>query len=158
MSTPVDNARYVIKSWQGRCACDAKWKIDRTRRCTGSPINPAPGGLHVRLKNGVQMTVQYKADFDKLEWESPIEGVRHKYIDQNNLRIRLVEYSKEMPPHWCEKGHYGYLIEGQMEIEYENSKIIYKAGDGIFIPDGPDHKHRGRVLSEKMLVFFIEKV
>ena len=38
------------------------------------------------------MTAQYKADFDKLEWESPIEGVRHKYIDQNNLRIRLVEY------------------------------------------------------------------
>jgi hypothetical protein len=44
------------------------------------------------------MTVQYKTDFDKLEWESPIEGVRHKYIDQNNLRIRLVEYSKEMHP------------------------------------------------------------
>ena len=45
-----------------------------------------------------------------------------------------------------------------MEIEYENSKIIYKPGDGIFIPDGPDHKHQGRQLSEKVLVFFIEKV
>ena len=104
------------------------------------------------------MIVQYKAEFDKIEWESPMEGVRHKYIDQNNLRMRLVEYSKKMPPHWCEKGHYGYLIEGQMELEYENSKIIYKPGDGIFIPDGPDHKHRGRVLSERVLVFFIEKV
>jgi quercetin dioxygenase-like cupin family protein len=45
-----------------------------------------------------------------------------------------------------------------MEIEYENAKIIYKPGDGIFIPDGPDHKHRGRVLSERVLVFFIEKI
>ena len=104
------------------------------------------------------MKIQYKVDFDKLEWESPIEGVRHKYIDQNNLRLRLIEYSKEMAPHWCEKGHYGHLIHGQMEIEYENSKIIYKPSDGIFIPDSPDHKHRGRVLSEKVLVFFIEKV
>jgi quercetin dioxygenase-like cupin family protein len=104
------------------------------------------------------MMVQYKVEFDKLEWESPIKGVRHKYIDQNNLRIRLVEYSKEMPLHWCEKGHYGYLIEGQMEIEYKNSKIIYKPGDGIFIPEGHDHKHRGRQLSEKVLVFFIEIV
>jgi quercetin dioxygenase-like cupin family protein len=104
------------------------------------------------------MQVQYKIDFYKLEWESPIEGVKHKYIDQNNLRLHLVEYSKEMPPHWCDKGHYGYLIHGQMEIEYENSKIIYKPSDGIFIPDGPDHKHRGRVLSEKALVFFVEKV
>ena len=104
------------------------------------------------------MKVQYKVEFDKLKWESPVEGVRHKYIDQNNLRIRLVEYSQEMPPHWCEKGHYGYLISGQLEIEYENSKILYMQGDGIFIPDGSDHKHRGRVLSEKVLVFFIEKI
>ena len=87
---------------------------------------PQPITASIRPQNGVQMTVQYKADFDKLEWESPIEGVRHKYIDQNNLRVRLVEYSKEMPPHWCEKGHYGYLIEGQMEIEYENSRIVYE--------------------------------
>jgi len=56
------------------------------------------------------------------------------------------------------KRDYGYLIEGQMEIEYENSKIIYKPGDGIFIPDGPDHKHRARVISKKVLVFFVEKV
>ena len=104
------------------------------------------------------MTVQYQVDFDKLEWESPLVGVRHKVIDQNNLCITLVEYSKAMPPHWCEKGHYGYLIEGEMEMEYEKSKMIYESGDGIFIPDGPDHKHRARVLSEKVLVFFIEKV
>jgi quercetin dioxygenase-like cupin family protein len=104
------------------------------------------------------MTVQHKIDFDKLEWESPIEGLRHKYFDQNGLRVRLVEYLKEMPPHWCEKGHYGYLIEGQMEIEYQNSRIVYESGDGIFIPDGPNHKHRVRVLSEKALVFFLEKV
>ena len=103
------------------------------------------------------MTVQYRAEFDKLEWESPFEGVRHKYIDQNNLRMRMVEYSKEMQPHWCEKGHYGYVIEGQMQIEYENTKIIYKPGDGIFIPDGPDHRHRGKSLSARVLIFFIEK-
>jgi quercetin dioxygenase-like cupin family protein len=104
------------------------------------------------------MKIQYKIDFEKLAWESPIAGVRHKYIEQDDLRLRLVEYSKDMPLHWCEKGHYGYLIHGRMEIEFENSRIIYKPGDGIFIPDGPGHKHRGRVLSEKVLVFFMEKV
>lgn len=104
------------------------------------------------------MTVQYKAEFDKLEWESPIKGMRHKYIDQNKLRLRLVEYSKEMQPHWCEKGHYGYVIEGQMEIDYESAMIIYRPGDGIFIPPGPDHRHRGIALTEKVLVFFVEEV
>jgi quercetin dioxygenase-like cupin family protein len=102
--------------------------------------------------------IQYKAGFEELVWVSPIAGVRHKYMDQDKLRLRLVEYSQDMPPHWCEKGHYGYLIEGQMEIEFENSSIIYKPGDGIFIPDGPEHKHCGRVLSEKALVFFMERI
>jgi quercetin dioxygenase-like cupin family protein len=104
------------------------------------------------------MTIQYKVEFDKLDWDSPITGVRHKHIDQNNLRIRLVEYSKEMPLHWCENGHYGYLIEGQLEIEYANETIVYQSGDGIFIPDSSDHKHRGRALTEKVLIFFMEKV
>jgi len=101
---------------------------------------------------------QYKVEFDKLEWLSPMEGVRHKYFDQDHLRFRLVEYSAKMPGHWCEKGHYGYLIEGQTEIEYEKAKVIYKPSDGIFIPEGPEHRHRGRQLTEKVVIFFIEKI
>ncbi len=104
------------------------------------------------------MNISYKIDFENIEWESPIAGVRHKFVDLDNQRIRIVEYSKELPPHWCEKGHCGYLIEGRMEIEYNETKIIYNPGDGIFIPDGPEHRHKGKVLSERALVFFIEKV
>jgi len=40
----------------------------------------------------------------------------------------------------------------------KNEKIIYKSGDGIFIPDGSEHKHQGKALTKKVLVFFIEKV
>ena len=104
------------------------------------------------------MTIPYKIHFDQIEWETLIAGVRHKYVDFNDQRIRLVEYSKEMPPHWCEKGHCGYLLSGSMAIEYTNGEILYNEGDGILIPDGAEHKHKGRVLSEKALVFFIEKV
>lgn len=104
------------------------------------------------------MTVNYKLEFDQLDWQSPVAGVRHKFIEQDNVRVRLVEYSPEMPPHWCEKGHYGYLIEGLLEIEYLDSTVTYKPGDAILIPDGPEHKHRGRVLSERALVFFVEKI
>ena len=102
------------------------------------------------------MTVQYKVDFDQLDWEVPFEGIRHKYLDQGNLRVRLVEYSKEVPPHWCEKAHYGYLIDGQFKIEYEKSAIIYNPGDGIYIPPGPAHKHRATAITDTVRVFFIE--
>ena len=105
-----------------------------------------------------EITLQYLVRFDDLDWQSPMEGLKHKYLDQNNLRIRLVEYSKNMAPHWCEKGHYGCIVDGEFKIEYENETIVYKKGDGIFIPDGPKHKHKGTVLSEKAIVFFIEHI
>ncbi|MFH0727299.1 MAG: hypothetical protein V2B19_13290 [Pseudomonadota bacterium] len=104
------------------------------------------------------MKIPYRIQFEQIQWESPIAGVRHKYVDYNGQRIRLVEYSNELPPHWCEKGHCGYLLSGKMAIEYEDTEIVYNEGDGILIPDGPEYKHKGRVLTEKALVFFIEKV
>jgi quercetin dioxygenase-like cupin family protein len=104
------------------------------------------------------MSIPYKIHFDQIEWETPVAGVRHKYIDHAGQRIRLVEYSKDLSPHWCEKGHCGYLISGAMEIEYDHATITYNQGDGIYIPEGSSHKHRGRVLTDIALVFFIEKI
>jgi quercetin dioxygenase-like cupin family protein len=102
--------------------------------------------------------MRYKSEFDKIPWQVPMAGVRHKYFDQNGIRLRLVEYSNDMPAHWCEKGHLGYLIEGTMEIEFENYKETYLAGDGIFLPDGSEHKHKGKVTSDKAIVFFVENL
>ena len=100
----------------------------------------------------------YKVDFGNINWKLPFEGVRHKYLDQDGLRLRLVEYSKEMLPHWCEKGHYGYIISGQMEIEFKNKKEMYNSGDGVFLPPGAEYKHKAKVISEKVLVFFVENL
>lgn len=102
--------------------------------------------------------LQYKINFNNIEWEFPIEGVKYKKYNYNNKQMRLIEYTKEMPPHWCEKGHYGMILEGEMEIEYPNEKIIYKKGDGVFIPDGAEHRHKGRVLTESVKVIFIEDI
>lgn len=102
--------------------------------------------------------LQYKINFDNIYWESPIDGVRCKTYRDGNKQIRLIEYTKEMPPHWCEKGHYGLILDGEIEIEYPNEKIVYKKGDGVFIPDGSEHKHRGRVITEFVKVIFIEDV
>lgn len=101
---------------------------------------------------------KYRIDFDEVAWEKPLQGIRCKVFKQGDRQLRLVEYSKEMPLHWCEKGHYGYILEGTFEIEYQGETIIYQTGDGVFIPDGKEHKHRGRVLSEIVRVLFVEDV
>jgi len=100
----------------------------------------------------------YRIDFSSLDWESPMDGVRHKAFIHAGKRVRLVEYTRAMPAHWCEKGHYGLILEGEMEIEFEDGILLFKQGDGVFIPDGAVHRHKARVLTEIVSVIFMEDV
>ena len=98
----------------------------------------------------------YRIVFDCLDWISPIPGMRHKVFEEGKRRIRLVEYTQSMEPHWCSKGHFGYILEGRFEIEFEDGTEVFEAGDGVFIPDGEKHRHRARVLSPSVRVIFME--
>lgn len=102
--------------------------------------------------------IQYKVHFDDLEWERPIEGIRCKSYKDGRRQLRLVVYTREMAPHWCEKGHYGIILDGQFEIEYLDTQVIYQTGDGVFIPPGKEHKHKAKVLSEYVRALFVEDV
>ena len=103
------------------------------------------------------MTI-YKVDFDSLPWESPMKGVRFKALRQNGRQLRLVEYSGDMEPHWCEKGHIGYLLEGSFEITIGEEIHVFHPGDGIFLPPGEGHSHMGKVPSGIARVIFVEDV
>ena len=85
-------------------------------------------------------------------------GLRARKRIQDGKQLRLVEYTKDMEPHWCEKGHIGYVLDGQFEIRFEREVIVFNQGDGIFIPSGKEHKHMGRVLSDVVKVIFVEDV
>jgi quercetin dioxygenase-like cupin family protein len=100
----------------------------------------------------------YRVDFDRVPWEAPMKGLRFKAVRQGGRQLRLVEYTNEMEPHWCEKGHIGYVLEGQLEIRFPGEVCTYAAGDGVFIPAGPEHKHMGRALTDVVRVLFVEEV
>lgn len=85
-----------------------------------------------------------------------MSGLRFKAAVQGSKRLRLVEYSKEMEPHWCEKGHIGYVLDGRMEIRFDGETTAFSAGDGVFLPPGPEHKHMARMLSDVVRVVFVE--
>lgn len=99
-----------------------------------------------------------KVDFTSLEWEAPMEGLRLKAKRGGGKQIRLVEYTPDMPPHWCEVGHCGYVLEGRFEIQYDGETVTYGPGDGVFIPSGHEHRHMGRALTDVVRVFFVEDV
>lgn len=103
--------------------------------------------------------MEYRIDFEAVDWVSPIEGMRQKAVEDGGKRLRLVEYYPEMEPHWCEKGHHGYILEGRFEIEYgDGSFLVYEPGDGVFIPPGAEHRHRGTVPEGVVRVIFVEDI
>ncbi len=101
---------------------------------------------------------QYKVDFETIPWQAPIGGLRHKAERQCGRQLRVVEYTEEMEPHWCEKGHIGYVLEGRFEIQFREETAVFNAGDGVFIPPGPEHKHMGTALSDVVRVVFVEDI
>ncbi|MCK5149088.1 cupin domain-containing protein [bacterium] len=102
--------------------------------------------------------IEYHIAFERLPWTEYSEGVRHKILDQQGVRIRLVEYSKSMPQHWCKRKHYGFLVEGHIEMDFKEKTEYFHPGDGIFIPGGTSHNHRTRIMTRKAVVFYIEDI
>ncbi len=101
----------------------------------------------------------YRIDFESMPWVSPAVGVRFKAFERNTRKLRLVEFSKEfVEPDWCIKGHIGYILEGRMEIDFDGEKEVFGPGDGVFIPAGRQHKHKGRVLTDKVKAILVEDV
>lgn len=101
--------------------------------------------------------IPYKIDFSTVAWESPIPGVRHKAVVERDVKLRLVEYTQEMAPHWCTVGHVGQILEGVFEITFDSGTQVFQAGDGVMIPSGDDHRHRARALSDVVRAVFVEK-
>lgn len=99
---------------------------------------------------------KYRVAFADIDWESPMPGVRHKVVMDGGVKLRLVEYSKEVEPHWCTVGHVGQIIEGTIKIEFTDGTQIFEAGDGVMIPSGEKHRHRATVLSNVVRAIFVE--
>jgi quercetin dioxygenase-like cupin family protein len=100
----------------------------------------------------------YRVVFANIDWESPIPGVRHKIVVDGNVKLRLVEYTPEMAPHWCSVGHLGQILKGRFEIKFDGGTRVFEAGDGVMIPSGKEHRHKARVLSDVVRAIFVEEV
>lgn len=83
-------------------------------------------------------------------------GVRHKLHRVGERVLRLVEYSQGMPPHWCDKGHIGHIVDGQLTIEFATGVEHFSTGDALFIPAGAEHAHRALPTTAVVTALFVE--
>jgi quercetin dioxygenase-like cupin family protein len=100
-----------------------------------------------------------RVDLEAIPWESPMPGLRFKACRTGGKQLRLVEFDKEfVEPDWCAKGHYGYVMEGEFEIDFNGEVLTFKKGDGVFIPPGEASRHKARALTDTARFFFVEDV
>ena len=101
----------------------------------------------------------FKVDFDALEWQTPLPGARFKIHAAGGRQIRLLELTPEFAePDWCEKGHIGLVLEGVLEIDFQGRVVVYREGEGIFIPVGAGTGHKARSLTPVVTLVLVEDV
>ena len=65
-----------------------------------------------------------KVDLNTMEWQSPLPGAKFKAFEKDNRKLRLVEFTKDfIEPDWCVKGHIGYVLDGEMEINFDGEPV-----------------------------------
>ena len=86
--------------------------------------------------------------FNASDWSSPAPGVREKVAVVGKQRLRLVEFTPEfVEEDWCTRGHIGYMLEGELEIAFEDHTIRLREGDGSFVPSGEASRHKATALT-----------
>ena len=104
--------------------------------------------------------MSFLVEFDKIEWNNTAKGMRTKLFVNGNQQVRLVEFSEGFVEHdWCQKGHAGYVLDGEFSINYSGIFEKYKKGDILFIPKGEQSKHKAILnKGEKVTLLLFEIV
>ena len=89
--------------------------------------------------------------FQTLDWSS-IPKEEHKGLTgiaywqtfyMNNIRIRKVEYSPGYKAdHWCSKGHILFCMEGEMNTELKDGRVMPLKKDMCYFVGDNDEPHR----------------
>lgn len=101
----------------------------------------------------------YKVVFDSLAWQAAMPGARYKVFSDGHRQMRLLELTAEfVEPDWCEKGHVGIVLQGELEIDFDGTIVRYQEGDGLFIPQGGASKHKARAVTPAVQLFLVDEV
>ena len=102
---------------------------------------------------------QYRILFDKLEWQDGIRGARFKVHHDGNRQVRLLELTSEfVEPDWCEKGHTGLVLEGELEVDFRGRLVRYPEGSALIIPAGAANGHKAHSLTATTQLFLVEDI
>jgi len=94
-----------------------------------------------------------RVPFGELPWTEDAPGIRAREVDVGGARWATVEYEAGAArEEWCEEGHRGFVLTGEIEYEFDDGSEPLRASEGeaFFLPPAPlgGGAHRGRNPSE----------
>jgi quercetin dioxygenase-like cupin family protein len=91
-----------------------------------------------------------------LDWERDVPGIRDRATTVDGARWAIVEYAAgAVREEWCEDGHRGFVVDGEIEYEFSDGRARVRAGtgDAFVLPSGI--AHRGRNLASGATTMFL---
>ena len=95
--------------------------------------------------------------FDEIEWQSPQPGARFKVFRDGARQVRLLELTPEfVESEWCEKEHVGFVVAGELEIDFSGRVVRFPQGSALLIPSGATYAHKARAITTLVRLFLVE--
>lgn len=92
----------------------------------------------------------FKIEFENIDWENNSIGAKQKLFQSDNKKVRLLRLEDNFDDiDWCKKGHIGFVLKGEMTLDFSNREENYKAGDAFIIECGESNKHRAKIKKGK---------
>ena len=90
-----------------------------------------------------------RVPFGELPWVEDAPGIRAREVDVGGARWATVEYGAGAAREdWCEEGHRGFVLAGEIEYEFDDGGEPLRASEGeaFFLPQASlgGGAHRGR--------------
>ncbi len=86
--------------------------------------------------------VPLRVPFEELEWADDAPGIRAREAEVSGARWATVEYAEGAGgADWCEEGHRGYVISGEIEYEFDDGREPLRAsqGEAFLLPPAATH-------------------
>ncbi|HEV2093819.1 MAG TPA: hypothetical protein VGR18_11705 [Rubrobacter sp.] len=101
-----------------------------------------------------------RVPFGELPWAEDAPGIQAREVDVGGARWATVEYEAGAArEEWCEEGHRGFVLAGEIEYEFDDGGEPLRASEGeaFFLPPAPvgGGAHRGRNRSEGATRLFL---
>jgi hypothetical protein len=98
------------------------------------------------------MDEERSVSFSEMEWTDDAPGIRAREAYVEGARWAVVEYEEGVGrEEWCEEGHRGYVISGEIEYEFDDNRDPLRVieGEAFLLPSAPlgGGAHRGRNLA-----------